>query len=150
MAKLPRESLVSETGSNTNVSADEIEYRSQTGMRYREDNRDRSAPCSTDAEVVAPTALSIARQQMTSSLLGSVPLLGAVKPTAFVSTGSTDMNCPTNVEWSQQTETLMATLLTQADCLSVSRRGATALTDRVHATLNVKGVGTVSWTGASV
>jgi len=55
------------------------------------------------------------------------------------------MNCPTNVESLQQTETLMATLLMQADCLSVSRRGATAPTDRVYTTLNVKGVGTVSW-----
>ena len=53
-AKLPRESLVSETGSNMNVSANEIEDRSRTGMCYREDNQDRSASCSTDAEVVAP------------------------------------------------------------------------------------------------
>jgi len=54
------------------------------------------------------------------------------------------MNCPTNVESLQQTETLMAMFLMQADCLSVSRRGATALTDRVHATLNA-GVDTALW-----
>ena len=57
------------------------------------------------------------------------------------------MNCPTNVESSQQTVTLVMTLPMQADCVSVSRREATALTDKLHAILNdkVEGVVTASW-----
>ena len=58
IAKLQRESSVSETGSDTHtaddgvVSADKIQDRSWTDMRYREDNQDRWAPCSSNAEAV--------------------------------------------------------------------------------------------------
>jgi len=54
LAKSPRQSSASETGSDTNVSDDELQDRCQTGMcSSREDTRDRTILSSTDTAALS-------------------------------------------------------------------------------------------------